>query len=179
LLLLVVFLARAPIIELIHKGTWNALILCPPLMLAGFGTGVLYSLPVAMIGDVVIIEKVKSGEDKTATYSGFLTFANKTGQAISNAVLGVMLDVIGFQEGSPTQTPEVASNLGWVMCIGVILAVGAGIAIFSTCKLKRSEVQEALDKLEAMEKGINDAVVTDEATEEAVETEENVETVGE
>jgi Na+/melibiose symporter-like transporter len=90
-----------------------------------------------------------------------------------------MLDVIGFQEGSPTQTPEVASNLGWVMCIGVILAVGAGIAIFSTCKLKRSEVQEALDKLEAMEKGINDAVVTEEATEEAVEAEENVETVGE
>ena len=67
--------------------------------------------------------------------------------------LGVMLDVIGFQEGSTTQTPQVAENLGWVMCIGVILAVGAGIAIFSTCKLKRSEVQEALDKLSQIENG--------------------------
>ncbi len=179
LLLLVVFLARAPIIELIHKGTWNALILCPPLMLAGFGTGVLYSLPVAMIGDVVIIDKVRSGEDKTATYSGFLTFANKTGQAISNAVLGVMLDVIGFQEGSVTQTPEVASNLGWVMCIGVILSVGAGIAIFSTCKLKRSEVQEALDKLEAMEMSVSAPIATDVTAEEVVMAEENAETIGE
>ena len=153
ILLLVMFLFRGFFIDLIHKGTWNALLMCPPLMLAGFGTGVLYSLPVAMIGDIVLIEKVKSGEDKTATYSGFLTFANKTGQAISNAVLGVMLDVIGFQEGSTTQTPQVAENLGWVMCIGVILAVGAGIAIFSTCKLKRSEVQEALDKLSQIENG--------------------------
>ena len=153
ILLLVMFLFRGFFIDLIHKGTWNALLMCPPLMLAGFGTGVLYSLPVAMIGDIVLIEKVKSGEDKTATYSGFLTFANKTGQAISNAVLGVMLDVIGFQEGSTTQTPQVAENLGWVMCIGVILAVGAGILIFSTCKLKRSEVQEALDKLNQIENG--------------------------
>ena len=64
-----------------------------------------------------------------------------------------MLDVIGFQEGSTTQTPQVAENLGWVMCIGVILAVGAGILIFSTCKLKRSEVQEALDKLSQIENG--------------------------
>ncbi|MBQ4073571.1 MAG: MFS transporter [Clostridia bacterium] len=153
ILLLVMFLFRGFFIDLIHKGTWNALLMCPPLMLAGFGTGVLYSLPVAMIGDIVLIEKVRSGEDKTATYSGFLTFANKTGQAISNAVLGVMLDVIGFQEGSTTQTPQVAENLGWVMCIGVILAVGAGILIFSTCKLKRSEVQEALDKLSQIENG--------------------------
>jgi len=153
LLLLVMFIFRAPFIELIHKGTWNALVMCPPLMLAGFGTGVLYSLPVAMIGDIVLIEKVRSGEDKTATYSGFLTFANKTGQAISNAVLGVMLDVIGFQEGSTTQTPQVAENLGWVMCIGVIIAVGAGILIFSTCKLKRSEVQKALDQLNQIESG--------------------------
>lgn len=152
-LLLLMFLIREPLIEIIHKGTWNALIMCPPLMLAGFGTGVLYSLPVAMIGDVVLVEKVKTGEDKTATYSGFLTFANKTGQAISNAVLGVMLDVIGFQEGSTTQTPEVSAGLGWIMCIGVILAVGAGIAIFSTCKLKRSEVQDALDKLSKIESG--------------------------
>ena len=153
ILLLVMFLFRGFFIDLIHKGTWNALLMCPPLMLAGFGTGVLYSLPVAMIGDIVLIEKVRSGEDKTATYSGFLTFANKTGQAISNAVLGVMLDVIGFQEGKTKQTPQVAENLGWVMCIGVILAVGAGILIFSTCKLKRSEVQEALDKLSQIENG--------------------------
>ena len=167
ILLLVMFLFRGFFIDLIHKGTWNALLMCPPLMLAGFGTGVLYSLPVAMIGDIVLIEKVRSGEDKTATYSGFLTFANKTGQAISNAVLGVMLDVIGFQEGSTVQTPQVAENLGWVMCIGVILAVGAGILIFSTCKLKRSEVQEALDKLGQIENG--------ETSYEEIAKEENVE----
>lgn len=166
ILLFVMFLTRNFFIDFIQKGTWNALLMCPPLMLAGFGTGVLYSLPVAMIGDIVLIEKVRSGEDKTATYSGFLTFANKTGQAISNAVLGVMLDVIGFQEGSTTQTPQVAANLGWVMCIGVILAVGAGMLIFMTCKLKRSEVQEALDALSRIENGENSAPIQEKSVSE-------------
>ena len=152
-LLFIMFLARGGIIELIHKSTFGVCLLMPPLMLAGFGTGVLYSLPVAMIGDVVILEKVRTGEDKTATYSGFLTFGNKTGQAISNFVLGIMLDVIGFQEGSTTQTPEVSARLGWVMCVGVTLAVLGGILIFSQIKLKRSEVQAALDQLEAQENG--------------------------
>ena len=39
------------------------------------------------------------------------------------------------------------------MCIGVTLAVLGGILIFSQIKLKRSEVQEALDQLEAVENG--------------------------
>ncbi|MBO5776680.1 MAG: hypothetical protein J6R35_04840, partial [Clostridia bacterium] len=55
--------------------------------------------------------------------------------------------------GSTTQTPEVSARLGWVMCIGVTLAVLGGILIFSQIKLKRSEVQEALDQLEAVENG--------------------------
>lgn len=123
----------------------------PPLMVAGLGTGVLYSLPVALIGDVVILEKAATGEDKTATYTGFLTFGNKVGQALSSAILGFMLDAIGFQEGSTTQTPEVSEGLGWIMCIGVILAIGTGLFIFTRSKMTRADVQAAMDKLEQQE----------------------------
>lgn len=151
ILLLVMFLARDFFIGLLEKNTLNVVFMMPPLMIAGLGTGVLYSLPVALIGDVVILEKVRTGEDKTATYSGFLTFGNKVGQAASSAILGAMLDLIGFQEGATSQTEAVCVGLGWLMCIGVILAIGCGLLIFSRCKMTRADVQAAMDVLEKQE----------------------------
>ena len=150
-MLLIMFLARDFFVGLLHQNSINVIFMMPPLMVAGLGTGVLYSLPVALIGDVVILEKAATGEDKTATYTGFLTFGNKVGQALSSAILGFMLDAIGFQEGSTTQTPEVSEGLGWIMCIGVILAIGTGLFIFTRSKMTRADVQAAMDKLEQQE----------------------------
>ena len=70
---------------------------------------------------------------------------------LSSAILGFMLDAIGFQEGSTTQTPEVSEGLGWIMCIGVILAIGTGLFIFTRSKMTRADVQAAMDKLEQQE----------------------------
>ena len=151
IMLLIMFLARDFFVGLLHQNSINVIFMMPPLMVAGLGTGVLYSLPVALIGDVVILEKAATGEDKTATYTGFLTFGNKVGQAFSSAVLGFMLDAIGFKEGSPTQTAEVSAGLGWIMCIGVILAIGIGLFIFTRCKMTRADVQRAMDGLERQE----------------------------
>ena len=151
IMLLSMFLARDFFVGLLHQNPINVIFMMPPLMVAGLGTGVLYSLPVALIGDVVILEKAATGEDKTATYTGFLTFGNKVGQAFSSAVLGFMLDAIGFKEGSPTQTAEVSAGLGWIMCIGVILALGIGLFIFTRCKMTRADVQRAMDGLERQE----------------------------
>ena len=69
----------------------------------------------------------------------------------TSAVLGFMLDAIGFKEGSPTQTAEVSAGLGWIMCIGVILAIGIGLFIFTRCKMTRADVQRAMDGLERQE----------------------------
>lgn len=156
-MLLLMFLLRDFFIDLIHRNGIYVVFMMPPLMVAGLGTGVLYSLPVALIGDTVLIEKARTGEDKTATYTGFLTLGNKSGQAISSAVLGAMLEVVGFQEGSTTQTPEVCAGIGWIMCVGVILAVAGGLIIFSRCRMTRQQVQDAMDKINAMETGTVDA----------------------
>lgn len=149
IMLLIMFLARDFFIGLLERNTLNIVFMMPPLMVAGLGTGVLYSLPVALIGDVVVLEKARTGEDKTATYSGFLTFGNKVGQALSSAILGVLLRLIGFEEGSTSQTAEVCEGLGWIMCIGVILAIGGGLLISSRIKMTRAEVQRAMDILES------------------------------
>ncbi|MGI6593619.1 MAG: MFS transporter [Christensenellales bacterium] len=147
LMLGVMLALRTPINNLLAQNKAAVIVMMPPLMVAGLGTGVLYSLPVALIGDVTIVEKLKRGEDKTATYSGFLTFSNKTGQALAQVVLGVCLDLIKFVPGSQTQTEAVKISLGWLMFGGCTLAVIAGLLIFSTFKLKRPYVEKALDEL--------------------------------
>lgn len=130
--------------NLLAKSAYNVILMMPPLMVAGLGTGVLYSLPVALIGDTVLVERVKSGEDKTATYTGFLTLANKTGQAIAQVILGFCLDLIKFKPGSKIQTESVKISLGWLMFGGCTLAVICGLLIFSRFKLSRKEVENAL-----------------------------------
>lgn len=138
---------RNPINDLLAKSKAAVIVMMPPLMVAGFGTGVLYSLPVALIGDIAVVEKLKRGEDKTATYAGFLTFANKAGQALAQVVLGVCIDLIGFKEGQKTQTESVKIALGWLMVGGCTIAIVAGFFIFSTFKLNRFYVENALQKL--------------------------------
>lgn len=47
----------------------------PAIFVCGFGTGALYNLPMSMFADVVTLEKIKSNQNKTATYSGYMTFS--------------------------------------------------------------------------------------------------------
>lgn len=147
LMLGVMVALRVPINNLLEKSKYAVIIMMPPLMVAGLGTGVLYSLPIALIGDTAIVEKLKSGEDKTATYSGFLTLSNKAGQSLAQLVLGFSLDFIKFIPGQSVQTESVKISLGWLMFGGCTIAVVAGLLVFSTFKLSRKDVEKALNEL--------------------------------
>ena len=146
-MLLAMFLMRDFFNGLLEQNFFYVIFMMPPLMVAGLGTGVLYSLPLALIGDAIIIEKSITGEDRTATFAGFMTLAYKASQAVSQLILGSALDLMGFQEGSSVQTPAVEASLGWLLCLGVIASVGGGILLFSRYRIKRADVQEALEKI--------------------------------
>lgn len=151
IVLFVCFLCRGPINEILHSDkSWLGVIaLAPSLMLAGAGTGVLYSMPLALIGDVVVIQKDATGQDKTGTYAGVMTFCYKAGQGIVTAVSTALLTTVGFQTGAATQTREAADGIGWILCIGVLVFVGAGIIIFSRLKLDKEKINSILDKEKA------------------------------
>ncbi len=145
-LLFAAFLMRDWINVLVQTSFVGAFILLPPLMIAGTGTGVLYSMPLALIGDVVTKNsKVEKGE-KTGTYAGMMTFAYKASQALTQLMAGIALDAIGFQEGSATQPDGVSSALGWFLCIGLVLAVTAGIVIFSKLDVNKEEITKILEE---------------------------------
>lgn len=162
IMLFAMFLLRDTFNALLEKSFFYVFAMTPPLMVAGLGVGVLFSMPLALIGDAIVIEKASSGQDKTATYTGFMTLAYKASQAVSQLLLGIMLDLVGFQEGSTVQTPEVEAALGWMLCIGVTVAIVGGILIFARYNVTRAEVQEALNKISSIS----------ESTEESVEEKE-------
>ncbi|MCR4661022.1 MAG: MFS transporter [Clostridia bacterium] len=178
IVLFICFLCRVPINHILHepgKSWWAVLILAPALMLAGAGTGVLYSIPLALVGDVVVIQKDITGVDKTGTYAGVMTFCYKAGQGIITAVSTALMGVVGFQTGATEQTREAADGIGWILCIGVLVFVGAGLIIFSRLKLDKDKINEILAKKTA----IAESVANGETSTPVVEKIENEESTEE
>ncbi len=149
IVLFICFLCRESINNILHtpgQTWWGVVILAPALMLAGCGTGVLYSMPLALVGDVVVLEKDRTGDDKTGTYAGVMTFCYKVGQGIITAVSTALMDAVEFVSGAAEQTRTASDGIGWILCVGVLVFVGAGIIIFSTLKLDKQKICEILEK---------------------------------
>lgn len=74
LMLGVMVALRTPINNLLAQNKAAVIVMMPPLMVAGLGTGVLYSLPMALIGDVTIVEKLKEVKIRPQHILGFNFF---------------------------------------------------------------------------------------------------------
>lgn len=173
-LLLITFLLRKYINTLLLSDlSWlGVAIMAPSLMIAGAGTGVLYSMPLALVGDVVVIQKDKTGEDKTGTYSGVMTFCYKIGQGIMTTVSTMLLGAVGFVSGQSWQSQKASDGIGWILCIGVVIFVGAGIAIFSQLKLDRKKITEIMERNNQKEQEAKARKAEEEMRQEAAASEE-------
>lgn len=150
-LICVAFFCRGGINGLINSAdagrSWGgALALLPALMIAGAGTGVLYSMPLALVGDVVTIQSEADKDAKVGTYAGVMTFSYKVSQGITTAVSTALLSAIGFISGEAAQTPEASMKMGLILCVGITVAVAAGIVIFSRLKLDKEKISAILVK---------------------------------
>lgn len=148
ILLFITWFFRDSINSLINTSSYGIIILLPPLLLAGLGTGVLYSMPLALIGDAVVKNSQDDKSEKTGTYAGTMTFAYKISQSLTQLVAGILLDVIGFQEGSSVQTYDTSSKIGLILCIGINVAIIVGIIIFATMKLDKGEITRLMKENE-------------------------------
>lgn len=112
----------------------------PCILLCGFGTGALYNLPISMFADVVTIEKIKSNQNQTATYSGYMTFAYNLANSLSLLIIGILLDLIRFDPSQPVQALKVQNSLGVIVIVGCALSIAIAISIFNKYKLTRSDI---------------------------------------
>lgn len=120
----------------------------PCIFICGFGTGALYSLPISMFADVITVDKIKTGENHSATYSGFMTLAYNIANSLSLLIIGVLLDLIKFNPSEPVQALRVQNWLGVIVFAGCSISIACSMLVFSKYKLTRSQVLKAQMKEE-------------------------------
>lgn len=106
-------------------------LICFTMLLAGAGTGCLYSIPISMYADLVDLQNKKTGIDKTAKATGFLTFCTKISNALIMFLIGASLDLVGFRGGARVQSISTQNWLGWLLIAGVGIACATAIFIYS------------------------------------------------
>ncbi len=118
------------------------------IFVCGFGSGALYSLPMSMFADNVTMDKLKTGENKSATYSGYMTFAYNVANSLALLIIGVLLDLIKFDASQPVQALKVQNYLGLIVFGGCAISISVAMAIISRYNLKRSDIlkQQLLSK---------------------------------
>ena len=105
----------------------------------GFGSGGLYALPLSLYGDEIDNLNKKSKENKTATYSGALTLFSNLASSIMLFVVGLMLDLVGFNAKEQIQPLLVQTFLAVTLFVGVVAAfISAGV-LFYSYDLKKHE----------------------------------------
>lgn len=116
---------------------------CPCIFVCGFGTGSLYSLPISMFADVLTMAKMNTGEDNSATYSGFMTVAYNIANSLALLVIGFLLDFVKFNPKEPVQALSVQNGLGMIVFLGCGLSIALSILFFSKYHLKRTDILKA------------------------------------
>jgi len=125
----------------------NALYFVPFAILAGFGTGGLFTLPFSMIADVIDLDELNTGKRAEGSYYGCLTLFYKLSQSITLLLIGFVLDLVKFDAGLPIQAESTVIILGLMLSIGSGLSFIAALVSISGYNLNRSTVENIQKKI--------------------------------
>lgn len=132
----------------------NLLYVIPFAIIAGFGSGALFSVPYSMVADTVDVDELKTGVRLEGVYFGSLTFLYKLSQAITIFVLGLILDYVKFDSNAKVQPDSTVLILGLTIAIGGIITLSLAGYMYSKYNLnctKINEVQSMIAKRNAEE----------------------------
>ena len=125
----------------------NALYFMPFAVLAGFGTGGLFTLPFSMIADVIDLDELNTGRRAEGSYYGCLTLFYKLSQSITLLLIGFVLDIVKFDANLPIQAESTVIILGLMLSIGSGLSFIAALLSISGYNLNRSTVENIQKKI--------------------------------
>ncbi|MGK7920642.1 MAG: MFS transporter [Trichodesmium sp.] len=76
-------------------------------VMAGFGVSTAYLVPWSMIPDVIDLDELNTGKRREGIFYSFMVFLQKVGLAIGLFLVGIALDIAGFIETIPGETPPI------------------------------------------------------------------------
>lgn len=94
-------------------------------VIAGFGVSTAYLVPWSMIPDIIDLDELNTGQRREGIFYSFMVFLQKIGLAIGLFLVGVALDIAGFIETIPGETPPTQPD-------SALLAVRIAIAPLPT-----------------------------------------------
>jgi sugar (glycoside-pentoside-hexuronide) transporter len=117
--------------------------------LAAIGYAVADLMPWSMLGDVIDEDELATGERREGVYVGFFTFLRKLGGATAVLLMGVVLELAGYDGGAPRaeqsalalETIRVLTSLVPAFFLGLAIWVALGYP------LGRAAHQQVLDQL--------------------------------
>lgn len=119
----------------------------PYAVLAGIGTGALFTIPASMVADTIDVEELESGERTEGVYFGSMTFIYKLSQAITVFLIGFLLDLISFNSNITLQSERTQIYLGLILSFGVIISFSLAAMSISKYPLTRHMIAEIQSKL--------------------------------
>lgn len=120
-------------------------------VLAGVGVATAYLIPWSMMPDVIELDELRTGQRREGVFYGFMVFLQKLGLALGLFLVGLSLELQGFNQAAGIgEQPESALVAIRVM-IGPIPAVIllCGIVLTAFYPITRQKHQEMLDALAA------------------------------
>ncbi|MGV8983719.1 MFS transporter [Clostridium sp.] len=127
----------------------NAFYFIPFAVVAGFGTGGLFTLPFSMIADVIDLDELNTGKRAEGSYYGCLTLFYKLSQSITLLLIGFVLDLVKFDASLPTQNESTVIILGLMLSVGSGLSFIAALISISHYNLNRARVEDIQKKIAA------------------------------
>ena len=120
----------------------NVLYFLPFSILAGFGLGGMFTVPLSMIADVIDQDELKSGERLEGIFFGSLTLFYKFSQSITLVLVGFLLDLLKFDSTKSVQLPSTAVSLGLFFSIGSLAAFVLAMISIGYYNLDRQKIEE-------------------------------------
>ncbi len=133
--------------------------LLPFSLLTGFGSGGLFSIPNSMVADTIDIDEAVTGARSEGLYYGTMTMAYKLSQSIAIMLLGVLLDVIGFNAALPAQRESTQTTLGLIMIVGGLLSFFLARMAYNKYDLDKTKFGIIQEQIRIRKKRVNEANV--------------------
>jgi glycoside/pentoside/hexuronide:cation symporter, GPH family len=117
-----------------------------------FGIGSLFTLMMSMTADVCDMDELESGKRREGVFGAIYWWMVKFGFAIAGLLTGVIMSVVAFKAGAPTQ-PEGAVT-GLRLFFSGVPILGTSIAMlvmwnYDLTEQKAREIKKALDARKA------------------------------
>jgi GPH family glycoside/pentoside/hexuronide:cation symporter len=126
----------------------NPWLIFMPIPFMAFGLGGLFTLMMSMTADVCDLDELENGMPrKEGTFGAIYWWMVKLGQALALVLGGLVLELVGFDQNSATQTVETLTNLRIADIAIPAITAGLAIWVMLTYDLSEKRAREIQNEL--------------------------------